>query len=120
MKKNISIIGKTTFVIGDLGFAKEQTNTLNNTMCGTPLYMAPEIWSGSQQDERVDIWSLGILFYELLTGFTPFESANMSELQNKLKAGSYLFPRHIPVSLEAVFLMDSMLQFDMRDRITMS
>ena len=107
-------------MIGDLGFAKEQSNKLNNTMCGTPLYMAPELWSGSQQDERVDIWSLGILFYELLTGFTPFESANMSELQNKLKAGSYLFPNHIPVSLEAVFLMDSMLQFDMRDRITMS
>jgi serine/threonine protein kinase len=81
--------------------------------------MAPELWNGSKQDEKVDIWSLGCLFYQLLTGFTPFESSNMMELQTKLQAGCYLFPNHVPVSLEAIVFIDECLQYNLKDRITM-
>ena len=45
--KNSPIIGQATFVIGDLGFAKKEGFDLSNTQCGTPLYMAPEMWNGS-------------------------------------------------------------------------
>ena len=40
---------------------------------GTQFYMAPEIFEGSKYDGRVDVWSLGILTYELLTGKRIFE-----------------------------------------------
>lgn len=64
-------------VIADLGFAKEVGNTdLTQTMCGTPVYMAPEILQGKPYDHKVDVWSLGTVFYEMLTGFTPFTGRN--------------------------------------------
>lgn len=64
-------------VIADLGFAKEVGNDdLTSTMCGTPVYMAPEILQGKKYDHKVDVWSLGTVFYEMLTGFTPFTGRN--------------------------------------------
>jgi len=43
------------------------------TICGTIEYIAPEIINGKGYNKSVDIWSLGILLYEMLTGFTPFD-----------------------------------------------
>ena len=44
------------------------------TVIGSSLYMAPEMLSGGGYDERVDLWSLGVTIYKLVTGSTPFES----------------------------------------------
>lgn len=43
-----------------------------STNCGTPIYMAPEIWGGDMYDEKVDIWSIGVVMYYLLSGTHPF------------------------------------------------
>lgn len=42
------------------------------TNCGTPVYMAPEIWKGMAYDNKVDVWSLGVVMYYLLSGTHPF------------------------------------------------
>lgn len=42
------------------------------TNCGTPVYMAPEIWAGNAYDNKVDVWSLGVVMYYLLSGTHPF------------------------------------------------
>lgn len=47
-----------------------------NTNCGTPIYMAPEIWESKLYNEKVDIWSIGVVMYYLLTGAHPFEGDN--------------------------------------------
>lgn len=48
-------------------------NLLTDTMVGSPLYMAPEIIQGQSYGEKADVWSLGILFYEILVGKNLFE-----------------------------------------------
>ncbi|MFY0563214.1 protein kinase domain-containing protein [Archangium lansingense] len=51
---------------------------------GTPAYMAPEQWKSEQQDERTDIWSAGIVLYEMLTGDPPYASASLAELRARV------------------------------------
>lgn len=51
------------------------------TYCGTPLYMAPEIINGNKYDMKVDVWALGALLFQLLTGSFPFFGRNMEDLR---------------------------------------
>lgn len=53
---------------------------VNETFCGTPLQMAPQILEGKKYNYKCDIWSLGVVFFEMLTGLTPFEARNVPEL----------------------------------------
>ena len=52
---------------------------------GSPLYMAPEILQGKKYDSKIDIWSLGVITYTLLSGEFPFQASSFSELNEKVK-----------------------------------
>lgn len=70
--------------IADLGFSKIQQdpNALNVTYCGTPINMAPEVLNRGVYNYKADIWSLGTILFELLTGKSPFkEATNKDELK---------------------------------------
>ena len=60
--------------IGDFGFCKQLQNAedMNQTMVGSPIYMAPEILLGFEYSIKSDIWSIGCVFYEMLFGNCPF------------------------------------------------
>jgi predicted Ser/Thr protein kinase/tetratricopeptide (TPR) repeat protein len=72
--QNIRIVGNGKVKIMDFGIARSLTSTLTTTgaVIGTPFYMSPEQIQGRHVDKRSDIFSFGVLFYELLTGKKPF------------------------------------------------
>ena len=72
--ENILIGDDNKIKLCDFGWAKELTLENRSTFCGTVEYMAPEIVENENYDYRVDIWSLGILLYELLYGHSPFKA----------------------------------------------
>lgn len=58
--------------LADFGISKIMSDEMLTTNCGTPVYMAPEIWRGSSYDSKVDLWSIGVVMYYLLSGTHPF------------------------------------------------
>ena len=71
--------------IADLGFAaKFDKATGLDLVLGTPLYMAPELVKHEKYSEKVDVWSLGVITYQLLTGTTPFDGRNIKKINHNI------------------------------------
>lgn len=86
--------------IADLGFARELSyEDLTQTICGTPLVMAPEVLNGKFYNHKADVWSLGIIFFEMITGFTPFTGKDKNDLKRNLEKGTYKLPKKLKMSL---------------------
>lgn len=66
--------------ICDFGWSVE-TEDLRETFCGTPLYIAPEILQQKGYDNKIDVWCIGILTFELLYGRVPFEIREQEDFQ---------------------------------------
>jgi serine/threonine protein kinase len=68
--------------VTDFGFAKALSSSrqLTRTVIGTPLYMSPQILSKQPYSSKCDIWSIGVIFYELLIGRHPWSARSMPEL----------------------------------------
>ena len=70
---NIFLMSDKKLKIGDFGIAKGLERTLAKTFAGTPVYMAPEIHWGQKYDMMADMWSLGIIVFEIITFKIPFD-----------------------------------------------
>jgi len=84
--ENILIGDDNKIKLCDFGWAKELTLENRSTFCGTVEYMAPEIVGSENYDYSVDIWSLGILLYELLYGHSPFRADNTKNIILNIKS----------------------------------
>ena len=89
--QNIFLMKNGTIKIGDFGIAKTLTKTISNamTVIGTPYYFSPEIINGEPYNYKSDIWSLGVLLYEMCTLKLPFDSSNLAQLSIKIIRGNY-------------------------------
>jgi len=83
---NILISRKDTFKITDFGFARmvEKTDYLMTSLVGTPLYMSPQILKRQMYSSKCDVWSVGLIFYELIYGHTPWPSNSVIDLVNNM------------------------------------
>ncbi|KAH9221671.1 hypothetical protein DL95DRAFT_474226 [Leptodontidium sp. 2 PMI_412] len=87
--------------VGDFGLAallmsgKDWQACRRTTLCGTPNYIAPEILSKDKggHDHAVDIWSLGIIIFAMLTGKPPFQSATADEIYRRAREREYDWPK---------------------------
>ncbi len=79
--------------------------------------MAPEVLFGNSYDLKADIWSIGVIYYELLYGVCPFETNNIVNLISKINQGLVTYPTHIQVSPVTVALIQNMLVKDPAFRI---
>lgn len=106
--------------VGDFGLAVEiLTDSKLFTLCGTPIYVAPEILTSCGYDFKVDIWAAGIITYILLCGFPPFSSEkNDEELYVKIIKGHFVFaePFWQDVSVEAKNFICCLLRVDSDER----
>jgi serine/threonine-protein kinase ULK/ATG1 len=61
--------------------------------------MAPEVLNGVKYNHKVDVWSMGIVFFELITGFTPFTGTDREDLKRNIENGAYKLPKRLKLSL---------------------
>ena len=106
--------------LADFGFCKEllKENDMTQTMVGSPIYMAPEVLKGLIYDIRADIWSLGVIFYEMLYGFCPYEESTIPKLVSLIDNTILRFPTDRPVSDSLKILIKKMLTIKYRERLT--
>ncbi|CAD8123078.1 unnamed protein product [Paramecium sonneborni] len=107
--------------IADFGFARiieSEIDKMNLSRVGSPIYMAPQILEGTHFTSKCDIWSIGVMFYELLYGVTPWMANGQCELLEKITTQSLQFPE-IPVRSQKVKnLLKRMLTVNEADRIS--
>ncbi|XP_072517938.1 aurora kinase A [Salminus brasiliensis] len=81
--------------IADFGWSVHTPSSRRSTLCGTLDYLPPEMIEGKTHDEKVDLWSLGVLCYEFLVGRPPFETKSHEETYRKISRVEFTYPAHV-------------------------
>lgn len=86
----------TVCKVADFGMSKfVDSETMMRTFCGTPLYVAPEILKTHGKDaytSKVDVWSLGVLLYVMLSSYVPFSTSPKRSVYDAILSGQFHFP----------------------------
>jgi serine/threonine protein kinase len=112
--------GQFVLKIADFGFAKftDKETDLAETLCGSPLYMAPEILRYQPYDAKGDLWSLGVIIYEMVTGRPPFTALNHVDLLKKIQTTPLTFPSPNTLPTDCVDLLRKLLVVDPKQRMS--
>lgn len=107
---NVILTGDGKVKLTDFGIARLDSSNLTQEgqMLGTPNYMAPEQVMGKEVDHRADLFSLGVVLYEMLTGHKPFAGENLTQVSHRIVYEPFTppekFVRDLPPALRAVLV----------------
>jgi serine/threonine protein kinase len=109
---NEGMVAKLT----DFGWSNYiQEEKERKTVCGTPIYLAPEIIKEQGHDERVDIWCIGVLLFELITGSVPFRGNDIETLKSNILHLKITWPKEM--NPDAKDLISKILKLDPNKRL---
>lgn len=109
--------------LGDFGFSREYDSTVSgdvgSTFCGTPYYLAPELWNQAPYGKKADMWALGVVLYELMALKKPFSGSSMRDLVQNVMAGNVdPLPGHYSEELRGLCMSMLSLEADKRPAVT--
>ncbi|KAM5274495.1 aurora kinase B isoform 2-T2 [Ctenodactylus gundi] len=104
--------------IADFGWSVHAPSLRRKTMCGTLDYLPPEMIEGRTHNEKVDLWCIGVLCYELLVGNPPFESASHNETYRRIVKVDLKFPPSVPTGAQD--LISKLLQHNPSERLSLA
>jgi serine/threonine protein kinase len=115
--ENLLLDENSRIKLADFGWSNFKSDETNRvTYCGTPEYLSPEMVRKQGHDTNVDIWSLGVLLFELLAGHAPFSGTNQEELFNNIRKLKINWPSDFPPL--AKNLITKILKLNPLERIT--
>eukprot|EP00466_Bigelowiella_natans_P013754 jgi/Bigna1/56264/estExt_Genewise1Plus.C_900005 len=114
--ENILLDSEGNIKIVDFGLSERLLGDAKlESVCGTPLYMSPELMRGQKYDGSTDVWSLGVVLYAMVCGFLPFAAKNLQNLSQKVCNGFFTIPSFLSKGLTD--LIRSMLEVKSLDRL---
>lgn len=113
--ENILIDSKMNVKLTDFGWSNYiENDAIRKTFCGTPSYFPPEMIKKQGHDHNVDIWCIGIVIFEMITGKQPFKGNNKMELEKNILEGNINWP--MDMNLEAKSLIKKILKNNPKER----
>ena len=104
--------------LSDFGFSKVMENDMTRSVLGTPATMAPEVLKRSEYSKKADLWSVGVISYQLLFNVLPFKARSQDELlQVILKSKEVKYPNTNKISPSLENLLNNLLQKDPDKRL---